>query len=135
MIDTFYIIAKLCLAAIIGLVIGRERKRNDKPIGARTFAIICLSSCLLAIISLELSNRGYIFDFVRLISYSLPAIGFLGMGLIHKTSEGVEGLTTASTLFILLPIGFSIGFGLFLYGIISSILLYLLLESKNLFLK
>jgi len=122
---------RLILSAIIGAVIGKERKRHtDSGGGSRTMAIICMSSCFTAIISIEMVKSGYTFDFSRLIAYLFPAIGFIGMAMVNKTKKGVDGLTTASTLLVLLPIGFSIGLGYFLYGIITGLITYLILESK-----
>jgi len=120
---------RMILATIIGYVLGLERKRHDKSGGSRTMALISLGACLLAILSLELYND-YSFDFVRLMSYSLPAIGFLGVGIINEKKKGVDGLTTSATLITLLPIGFMIGLGFYYYSIASSILVYLILESK-----
>ena len=92
-------------------------------------ALICLSSCFLAILSIDLTTR-YKFDFVRLMSYALPAIGFIGMGVIKDTKRGVDGLTTAATLLVLLPIGFAIGLNYYFYAIITTFIVYIILESK-----
>lgn len=122
---------RLILSATIGSLIGKERQRhNDSGGGSRTMAIICIASCFIAILSLEMVKSGYKFDFVRIFSYMLPAIGFIGMAMVNKTKTGVDGLTTASTLLVLLPIGFAIGLGYFFYGIITGIIVYIILESK-----
>jgi len=122
---------RLILSATIGAVIGKERKKHDKSGGgSRTMAIICMASCFIAVLSIEMSKCGYKFDFVRLMSYLLPAIGFIGMAMVNKTKTGVDGLTTASTLLVLLPIGFAIGLGYFFYGIITGLIVYIILESK-----
>lgn len=120
---------RLILAIIIGYILGWERKKHDKAGGSRTMALICFSACFLAILSQELYSY-YQFDFVRLISYLLPALGFLGMGIIHKTKKSVDGLTTSATLLALLPIGYAIGLSYFYYGIIGAGLIWLILESK-----
>ena len=129
MIDLVTVL-KLALATGIGLVIGKERKNQDKSGGSRTMAMISLGACLLSIISLKLYDLKYTFDFIRLIAYNLPAIGFIGMGIIHKTKNGVDGLTTAATLMVLATVGFCIGLGFYFCGILTSILIYILLESK-----
>jgi len=125
------IIFKVTLSIAIGYILGRERKVHDKSAGgSRTMAMVSLGACLLSVISLKLYNLNYTFDFIRLISYSLPAIGFIGMGIIHKTKNGVDGLTTASTLMVLVAIGFCVGLGFYYYGILTAILVYTLLASK-----
>lgn len=122
---------KLILSIIIGYLLGRERKKHDKSAGSRTMSLICLCATFLAILSLKIHEQ-YSFDFVRLMSYLLPAIGFIGMGTITKTKNNVDGLTTSATLLVLLPIGFAIGLGYCLYAIITSFLTWLILESKYL---
>jgi len=120
---------RLILSIAIGWILGRERKKHDKNAGSRTLSLICCSACLLAVLSLELS-KVQTFDFVRLMSYFLPAIGFIGMGIVHRSGGNVDGLTTSATLLAVLPIGFCLGLGYFFYGIISAIFVYILLESK-----
>lgn len=122
---------RLLLATAIGWVIGRERKIHaGSGGGSRTMALICLSSCFLAVFSKELLLSGYTFDFSRLMAYLLPAIGFLGMSIVNRHDEKIDGLTTSATLLVLLPIGFAIGIGYYFYGIITSIIVYFILESK-----
>lgn len=122
---------KLILSVLIGWCLGWERKHHNKDGGgSRTLSLIMLSSCLLAILSLELFKAGYIFDFVRAFSYAIAGIGFLGAGVIRQNSRKIEGTTTASLIFISVPIGFTIGLGYFYYGIFTSILVYILLASK-----
>ena len=120
---------RLILAIIVGYCLGWERKKHDKSGGSRTMALICFTACFLAVLSKELYPY-YSFDFVRLMAYLLPALGFLGMGIIHKTNKNVDGLTTSATLLALLPIGFALGLGYFFYSIIGSILIWVILESK-----
>lgn len=122
---------RLILSIIIGWILGLERKKHDKEAGgSRTIALILVSSCLLAILSLELFKANYNFDFVRMFSYLLAGIGFLGSAVIKQNTRKIEGTTTAGLILVSVPIGFCIGLGYFYYGILTSILVYFLLESK-----
>lgn len=122
---------KVSLSVFIGYYLGRERKRRGKDTGgARTMAIISLASCLMAILSLELTRVGFNFDFVRILSYGIASIGFLGSGMILKSEGKIEGITSAGTIWAIVPINFCIGLGYYFYGIISAILIYLILDSK-----
>lgn len=133
------IVIKLILAVLIGFLIGKERKRNEKPGGSRTMALVCLGSALIAILSLELLKVQFVnetvvrFNFARLMSYTIASMGFLGSGIIIQNKDKVEGLTTASTLFALVPIGFCLGLGFYTLALITSVLAYILLEIKYLF--
>lgn len=127
-------IGKLVLSGLIGFVIGRERKKNDKPGGSRTFGLVCLGSCLIALISLELLNmprpEGVVVNFSRMISYAIVSMGFLGSGIIIHNKGNIEGLTTAGSLFALVPIGISVGLGFYFLGITTSVITYIILEFK-----
>ena len=121
---------KMALATLIGLAIGRERKRNEKPGGARTFALVCLGACLITLLSIKMADT-YTFDFARLLSYGIASIGFLGSGVIIKNQSKVEGVTTASTLWVMVPIGFCVGLGYYTLAIVTSVFVYGILESKK----
>ena len=133
--NEFIIIGKLLIAGLIGFLIGRERKKNDKPGGSRTFALVCLGSCLISLLSLELLKmplpEGVVINFTRLISYTIVSMGFLGSGIIVHNKEGIDGLTTAGSLFAIVPIGITIGLGYYFLGIIASIITYIILEIKH----
>jgi len=120
---------KMAISVLIGHLIGRERKKNEKPGGSRTFSLVCLSSALMAILTLEL-NCKYDFDFMRMMSYGLVGIGFIGQGIIHQNSDKIEGLTTASTLLVTVLIGYFIGLGYWPIGILAGVFTYYILESK-----
>jgi len=120
---------KIFISIGIGWFLGKERKKQNQNGGSRTFAIISLSACLLAILSLSISNQ-YNFDFTRPFGYALAGIGFLASGMISKIKNHIEGLTSSATLFCLLPINFLIGLGFYYYGILSAFLIYIILESK-----
>ena len=44
--------------------------------------------------------------------------------------DHIEGLTTASTLFVLMPLGFLVGLGYYALAIVTSIIIYVILEQK-----
>ncbi len=92
-------------------------------------AIVCLSACLVAIMSRDLSSI-YTFDFFRLMAYTIAGISFIGNGVITQFKSNVEGLTTASTLLAVVIIGFLIGLSYFWYVFLSTSLVLILLESK-----
>jgi len=124
------LLIKLGLSILIGKLIGRERKKNYKPGGGRTFGIICIGATLLPILSLELQKQGYQFDFVRLFAYGLVSLGFATSGIVRTYKDKVQGLTTASTIWVITIIGFLIGMGYYSMAIIATILTYAMLESK-----
>lgn len=88
------IIAKLVLAAVLGMLIGLEREVHHKPAGLRTHVLVCIGATLFAIISTSI--KGNLVDASRIASGVVIGIGFLGAGMIFKEADRVRGLTTAA---------------------------------------
>lgn len=131
LITPLTIIGKLCLSAGVGMIIGRERKKNDKPGGARTFSLICLGACNIAMLTLEIAAMGpVVHNFTRLMSYGLASIGFIGSGVIIHNKRKVEGITTAATLWAVVPVGYLIGLGHYIWGGASALIMWFILEAK-----
>ena len=96
-----HILMRLGISAIFGLIIGLEREIRNKPLGLKTSLVICLSSCLLTIVSIESANKYavaglHVMDPMRLAAQVVSGIGFLGAGVIlRKHNDVIIGLTTA----------------------------------------
>jgi putative Mg2+ transporter-C (MgtC) family protein len=127
--NILFFISKVCLASGIGILLGQERRKHKKHGGARTFAIICVSACLVSILSVKLYAI-YKFDFVRLMSYCIVGISFLGSGIINTNTKKGCGITSASALFLTVILGFYVGLGFILVSLFISFLLWIILESK-----
>ncbi|MBS7321669.1 MAG: MgtC/SapB family protein [Myroides sp.] len=94
------------------MMLGAERELKDKAAGFRTITLICLGSTLFTVLSYKLGG-GESEDATRIASYVVSGIGFLGAGVIFKDGFSINGLTTASIIWIAAAIGMSIGFGQF----------------------
>jgi len=122
---------RLIISVIIGWLLGKERKKHDKDGGSRTLAIVSLASCLIAILTLEIAKMSPVtFNFSRLMAYGIASIGFLGSSIIIQHKNKVDGATSASLIWAIVPINYFIGLGLYFYGITSAIMVYIILESK-----
>jgi len=121
---------KIAIAIFVGHLIGRERKKQYKPGGSRTFSLVCLGATLLTVLALQLNEHEYYFDFTRLLAYGLVSLGFATSGIIRIYQDKVQGLTTASTIWITTIIGYFIGMGYYNFAVVSSIFIYAILESK-----
>ena len=124
---------KLALSVSFGFLIGKERKKHDKSVGCRTLSILCMSACLVAILTLKLEAT-YNIDFMRMMAYMIAGISFMGRGAIVKKDGDVDGLTTSATLLISVVMGFFIGLGYYAMAGISTVFIYCVLESKYWFL-
>ena len=103
---------KAILSLLAGLFLGLEREWKDKAAGFKTISIICLGSTLFSLLSQKL-GAGESEDATRIASYVVSGIGFLGAGVIFKDGVNVNGLTTASIIWMAAAIGMAIGFGLY----------------------
>lgn len=103
---------KAISSLLVGMMLGAERELKDKAAGFRTITLICLGSTLFTVLSYKLGG-GESEDATRIASYVVSGIGFLGAGVIFKDGFSINGLTTASIIWIAAAIGMSIGFGQF----------------------
>lgn len=68
------------------------------------------------------------FDMTRMGSQVINGIGFLGAGTIIRNGVNVKGLTTAASLWVVAIIGLSIGAGLYVTGITSTLIVIFILK-------
>ena len=124
------VIIKLLLAVIVGGFTGYEREKSNQFAGFRTHILVSIGSCITSIIALELfDNYSNIstMDPARLPAQVLSGIGFLGAGAILKNSNGIRGLTTAAGIWATACIGIAIGYGQYVLGIASGLLVMITL--------
>jgi putative Mg2+ transporter-C (MgtC) family protein len=96
-------------AVLCGGWVGSERERKDKPAGLRTMALVALGSCVFTMIGFAFtSNTG---DSGRVAAQIVTGIGFLGAGVLMRGPGGVQGTTTAATIWIVAAMGMAIGAG------------------------
>ncbi len=117
---------RLLLAAALGAIIGYQRERAKKQAGLRTHILICLGAAVFTIASIY--GFGPASDPARVAAGVLVGVGFLGAGVILRTSEGiVAGLTTAATIWAVAGIGLAAGAGLYLVSAIATALILIVL--------
>lgn len=75
---------RILVAAILGGIIGLERESLNKTAGFRTHTLVCLGSCLIMILSIEMFEvygRGEIGDPARLAAQVVSGICVPGLVL------------------------------------------------------
>jgi len=103
-------VGRVALAALLGLLMGVERAWHHKVASLRTFSMISVGACLFSMISvLGSSNTSH--DPTRIAAQIVAGVGFLGGGVIFKTSSRVEGITTAAMIWLVAAVGTCCGFG------------------------
>jgi putative Mg2+ transporter-C (MgtC) family protein len=115
---------RLLVALAIGGAIGLEREFKGKPAGIRTNMLMCIGSCLIMIISIEIARRsGQTADPGRIAAGVVTGVGFLGAGTIIRSRFHITGLTTAATIWVLSSLGLAIGAGYILLSAIGAVLI------------
>jgi putative Mg2+ transporter-C (MgtC) family protein len=96
-------------AILCGCWIGSERERREKPAGLRTMALVALGAAVFTMVGFCFtSSTG---DSGRVAAQIVAGIGFLGAGVLMRGSSGVQGMTTAATIWIVAAIGMAVGAG------------------------
>ena len=104
-------IANVALAALFGFAIGSERAWRNKVASLRTFSMISAGSCLFTQLSIiAVSAEQIPHDPTRIAAQIVAGVGFLGGGVIFKTLDRVEGITTAAMIWLTAAIGMACGF-------------------------
>jgi putative Mg2+ transporter-C (MgtC) family protein len=130
--NLFLIILSLLASALFSGVIGFEREYHGHSAGLRTHLLVSVGSGLIMILSIyafptDAPNR----DPARLAAQVIPGIGFLGAGTIVQTGTDVKGLTTATTLWVVMAIGLACGSGNFTVAALATALAYICLVSMR----
>ncbi len=114
----------IIVSAILGFSIGLERKIRNKEAGIRTHTILCLRSCLMMVLSMNLS-RSINYDPARIAAQIVSGIGFLGAGMIIFKRNEIHGLTTAAGIWATAGVGMACGAKLYVIAVLSTILIIL----------
>ena len=122
------LLIRLLMVIFIGGLIGMEREYRSKSAGFRTMILICLGSFLFTTFSKYMSNVSP----DRIASNIVTGIGFLGAGVIFKSDNQVNGITTAAAIWAVAALGMGIADGLYLIVAVSTLIILgaLLLLSK-----
>ncbi|HEX6426943.1 MAG TPA: MgtC/SapB family protein [Niastella sp.] len=106
--ETWDIITKLLIAVLIGGIIGAEREYHNKSAGLRTLMLICLGSTLFTMFSMEIGGDT---SPDRIAGGIVAGIGFVGAGVIFMGGTGINGVTTAATIWVTAALGMGVGAG------------------------
>ena len=106
--ETLEIAIKLLIAVLIGGIIGAEREYHNKSAGLRTLMLICLGATLFTMFSMEIGAHT---SPDRIASNIVTGIGFVGAGVIFMGGTGINGVTTAATIWTTAALGVGVGAG------------------------
>ena len=130
MLNDLEIFIRLLLALILSGLIGLERQMHRRTAGLRTHILVSLGSCLIMLTSLyifAIYKNEVPLDPARIAAGVITGIGFLGAGAIIRDREGVKGLTTAASLWVVAGIGLATGCGFYKAALFTTVLALLTL--------
>ena len=117
---------RILLAIALGRAIGFERELKHRPAGLRTHMLVSLGATIFTLTSIS-----FAVDPARIAAAIVTGIGFLGAGSIISTRGHMHGITTAATLWIVASIGLSVGVSQYWIAIISTALVFAILQIKK----
>lgn len=128
-------IVRVVVAAIVGTIIGLERRLHSKKAGNKTHALICIVITVLTMVSVYgIGPEGGASG--RILANLVTAVGFLCGGVIYHVNTGnkknVYGLTTSVTVFGAACLGIPIGLGYYSIGLITLITMEVILFTDRL---
>ncbi|MEH1940257.1 MAG: MgtC/SapB family protein [Nostoc sp.] len=133
--DWLNISLRLCIALLIGAIIGLERQIKHKPAGLRTHMLVSLGSAVFALIIIQTGGSQSSHDALsRVIQGIAAGVGFLGAGeIVRQSSEEshqpeIHGLTSAAAIWVSAALGIAAGCGLWQLGLIGALLTFLVLK-------
>ena len=124
-------VARLLLTLLLSGLIGLERQVHRRNAGLRTHILVALGSCLIMLTSLyvfDIYKDKVALDPARIAAGVITGIGFLGAGTIIRDPEGVRGLTTAASLWVVAGIGLAVGCGFNKIAFLTTILVLIVLH-------
>ena len=124
-------ILHLIISVILGGFIGYDRERDGNNAGIRTYAAVCLGATIFTIIASHL--KGDAGSSSRIIANIITGIGFLGAGIVYRNTaiEGVQGLTSAATIWATAAVGVAVALNMFVVAVMSTLIIYTLLSLHH----
>ena len=126
------IILRSAAAVFVGVLVGLNRDLAGKPIGMRTLALVSLGAAVVSIATIHFKDLADHPDALSrvvqgIIQGIMGGIGFIGAGVILRDPKArtVEGLTTASTVW--LTAGLGIACGLAAWNVIAVAVVFALI--------
>ncbi|GHD62436.1 MgtC/SapB family protein [Jeongeupia chitinilytica] len=104
---------RLCIAVLIGGLIGINRFLHRKPAGVRTHALVSLGAALAVLLVFRLPGADAQ-AYSRVAQGLITGVGFLGAGVIlhHPQKYRIQGLTTAASIWVTAILGMACGAGM-----------------------
>lgn len=129
MLPHWELLGRIALGALLGGAIGYERNLHSRHAVLRTHIVVAMASAAFMVVSAyfalyqEYDGAKHVeVDASRIAASVVSGIGFLAGGVIMKSGASVQGLTTASGLWLATAVGLMAGAGMSIEAVGVSIL-------------
>jgi putative Mg2+ transporter-C (MgtC) family protein len=120
-------VLRMSIAYGLALPIGWNREREERSAGLRTFPIVAISSCGLALVGTSFADPTS--DAMsRILQGLVTGIGFVGGGAILRAKHSVSGTSTAASVWNVGILGAAAGFGYWHIALLLSLVNFLTLQ-------
>ena len=134
--DHAQFVLRILAAGLCGLIVGIDREIKSKPLGARSFVLVCIGCCAWTMVTVNFSIAADAqlpelkADPTRVVQALVGAIGFLGAGaIISSRSEGrLRGVASGAAIWGVGAIGVAIGLGFLFEGFVLAAVYFLVLN-------
>ena len=118
---------RMSIAYALALPIGWNREREARSAGLRTFPIVAIASCGLAMLGSSFANPTAD-AYSRILQGLVTGIGFVGGGAILRAKHSVSGTATAASVWNVGILGAAVGFGYWHIAVVLSAVNFLTLQ-------
>ncbi|MDA1280024.1 MAG: MgtC/SapB family protein [Chloroflexi bacterium] len=110
---------RIAFAALVGGVIGFERRRAARPAGIRTLALVSMGAAAFTVVSIFgfADGDGQFRDPARIAAQVATGVGFIGAGTMVRSGATVRGLTTAAGIWMSAALGVAAGAGMYVFAL------------------
>ena len=123
----YELIYRILISVALGALIGLERQVTHRPAGLRTHMLVSLGACLFTIIA----STSYSSYPSPILAGILTGIGFIGAGSIIAAGGEIKGVTTAASLWAVASVGFAVGSGNYVLGVVAASIVFLILQLRK----
>lgn len=117
------VLLDVLLAAVLGFVIGFERRFRGKEAGIKTHTVVAIGAAVMMVISMYAFTGA---DTSRVAAQIVSGVGFLGAGIIIYRKYELHGLTTAAGIWATAGVGMACVGKLYVIAVGSTLIMLLL---------
>ncbi len=106
-LTTLEFLARLGVAALLGIAIGFERQWRQRATGLHTSSLVAIGAALFALLDSTIGAG----DTTRIVAGIVTGVGFIAGGVILRSGANITGLNSAATIWATAAVGALAGFG------------------------